>query len=125
MTTSSQPKSVLATPTKEFSSQTFRKLLYSAKTRKDLVSAKKYIISYFARGEIGVYKWIPKKQSFKYFPKKDACDSFIQANSVIFTNDNGEMIDKFVLKDWFFRDTPFFVLEVDPYQPKIYRDPSD
>jgi len=120
---STQPRNfVLATATKEFSSQTFRKLLYSAKSREELKLAKKYLLSYFARGETGMYRWIPKQQIFKHYNKKDACDSFIQNDSIIFTNDKGEMIDKFVVRDWFFRDTPFFTLEVNTSQPKIYRE---
>jgi hypothetical protein len=120
---STQPRNfVLATATNEFSSQTFRKLLYSAKSREELKPAKKYLLSYFARGKRGVFKWDPRNQNFEHYYRRDACDSFIQTDSIIFTNDKGEMIDKFVVRDWFFRDTPFFTLEVNPSQPKIYRE---
>ncbi len=125
MSTPTHPKFVLGTANKEFNSQTLRKLLYSAKNRQELSPAKKYLISYYARGETGVYKWMPKKQIFKYFLKKDACESFIQSDVITFKNDKGETTDKFDIRQWFFRDTPFFSLEVNPSQPKVYRDPSD
>jgi len=122
MSAQTQRKFVLGTPTKEYSSQTFRKLLYSAKNHQELVPAKKYLSSYFAHGDIGVYKWNPKQQIFKHYQKKDACDSFIQSDIVAFKNDKGEIINKFDVRQWFFRDTPFFNLEVNPSQPKIYQE---
>ncbi|CAG8615756.1 5217_t:CDS:1, partial [Paraglomus brasilianum] len=111
-------------PTQEFDSREFRKLFYSAKSHKELFHAKRYLCSYFARGDIGVYKWMPKKQFFKYYSKKDACDSFIQSDCVQFKNAKGEEIESFSITSWFFRDTPFFSLEVNPAQPKIYREPN-
>ena len=122
MSTQSRPRFALATPTKEFSLQTFRKLFYSAKSIQELASAKKYLVSYFARGDIGVYKWQPRNQIFKHYSKKDVCDSFIQLDVFSLKNDKGEVIGKFYIQDWFFRDTPFFSLEVNPSQPRIYRE---
>jgi hypothetical protein len=112
----------LATPTAEFNSQTLRKLLYSAKSFKDLVPAKKYLISYFARSDVGVYKWIPDTQVFKHYPRQKAEESFIQNDGVEFKNDNGEVLGRFNLQAWFFRDTPFFTPQVNPFQPKVYRE---
>jgi hypothetical protein len=125
MSTQSHSQFVLATPTKKFSLQTFRKLFYSAKSIQELAPAKKYLVSYFARADIGVYKWQPKKQSFKHYNKKDACDSFIQSDVLELKNDKGEVISKFDIRNWFFRDTPFFSLEVNPSQPRIYRELDD
>ena len=70
----------LATPTQEYSSQTLRKYLYSAKSSQELASAKKYLASYFARSDIGVYKWFPKNQVFKHYPRKVAEESFIPSS---------------------------------------------
>jgi len=114
MSTQSRPRFALATPTKEFSLQTFRKLFYSAKSIQELASAKKYLVSYFARGDIDVYKWQPRNQIFKHYSKKDVCDSFIELDVFSLKNDKGEVIGKFYIQDWFFRDTPFFSLEVNP-----------
>ena len=112
----------LATPTLEFDSKILRKLLYSAKSFQELALAKKYLISYFTRGEVGIYKWQPKKRTFRQFSIKDACDSFIQSDAVEFKNAEGVVIGRFDIQTWFFRDTPFFTLEVNPSQPKIYRE---
>ena len=57
MSTQNQSRFSLATPTREFDSRVLRKLLYSAKSFQELVPAKKYLVSYFARGDVGVYKW--------------------------------------------------------------------
>ena len=122
MSAQNQPRFALATPTLEFNSKDLRKLLYSAKSYQELAPAKKYLISYFARGDEGVYRWRPRKQSFKWYTKKNACDSFIQSDLVEFKNDKGEVISRFDIRTWFFRETPFFSLEVNPLQPKIYRE---
>ena len=61
MSAQTQSKFILGTPTQEFDSREFRKLFYSAKSRKELFHAKRYLCSYFARGDVGVYKWMPKK----------------------------------------------------------------
>ncbi|CAG8646923.1 10618_t:CDS:2, partial [Paraglomus occultum] len=111
------------TPTQEFDSREFRRLFYSAKSRKELHPAMRYLCSYFARGDVGVYKWIPKKQCFKYYSRKDACDSFIQSDHTRIKNAKGD-IENFSVTSWFFRDTPFFSLEVNPTQPKVYREPN-
>ncbi|GBC09037.1 hypothetical protein RclHR1_08570004 [Rhizophagus clarus] len=113
---------LLATPTQEFSSQTLRKYLYSAKSFQELAPAKKYLISYFARSDVGVYKWFPKKQIFKHYPQQKAEDSFIQKDVVQFKNNEGKVVGSFDIQAWFFRDTPFFIPEVNPYQPKIFHD---
>src|SRR3954462_7008428 len=122
MSIQSRPQFVLATPTKEFSLQTFRQLFYSARSIQELAPAKKYLVSYFARGDVGVYRWQPKNQIFKHYNKKDACDSFIQSDILELKNNKGEVISKFAIQSWFFRDTPFFSLEVNPSQPRIYRE---
>src|SRR3989337_2905771 len=122
MSAPKQPQFVLGTANDEFDSGIFRKLLYSAKNWDELKPAKKYLLSYFARGKIGVFKWDPQIQQFEHYTKKDACDSFIQHDTKIFTNDEGETINRFNVRDWFFRDTPFFALQVNPCQPKIYRE---
>jgi hypothetical protein len=122
MSAQSQPRFSLATPTREFDIRTLRKLLYSAKSYQELGPAKKYLISYFARGDVGVYKWYPRNGVFKYYTKKDARDSFIQHDTVEFTNAKGEVLGRFSIHEWFFRETPFFTPQVDPFQPKIYRE---
>jgi hypothetical protein len=124
MSTQAKSKSILATPTREFDLRTFRKLLYSAKARKHLLPAKQYLASYFARGKVGVYKWCPKQQIFEYYNKRDAIDSFIQRDIVKFKDNEGNKIDEFCVQSWFFRDTPFFSLEVNPQQPLVYREPN-
>ena len=88
----------IATPTLEFDSKTLRKLLYSAKSFQELAPAKKYLISYFARGEVGVYRWQPKKQTFRHYSIKDACDSFIQSDLVEFKNTEGVVIGNFNIR---------------------------
>ena len=119
---SNQSKFVLSTSTQEFDSKIFRKFFYLAKNLKELQHAKIYLCSYFARGKVGVYKWDPKNQIFEYYNKKDACDSFIQSDSLAIKNAKGEIIDKFSIQLWFFRETTFFSLEVNPYQLLIYRE---
>src|SRR5581483_9033103 len=88
----------------------------------ELGPAKKYLISYFARGDEGVYKWVPGRGVFKHFPRKVAQDSFIQSDTVEFKNSEGEVLGRFSIQSWFFRETPFFTPEVNPFQPKIYRE---
>ena len=95
MNVQNQPKFVLGIATKEFDSRIFRKLFYSAKSYQELVPAKKYLCSYFARGDVGVYKWQPKRQNFKHYNQKDACNSFIQSELVEFKNDKGEVVSRF------------------------------
>src|SRR5215469_16238943 len=94
----------LATPTQEYSSQTLRKYLYSAKSSQELASAKKYLVSYFARSDTGVYKWFPKNQVFKHYSRKATEESFIQKDIVQFRNDEGKVIDVFDIQAWFFRN---------------------
>ena len=122
ISTSNQSKFVLSTPIQEFNSKKFRMFFYSAKNLKELQRAKIYLCSYFACGKVCVYKWDPKNKIFEYYNKKDACDSFIQSDSLVFNNAKGEIIDKFNIQSWFFRETPFFSLEVNPYQSLIYRE---
>ncbi|GBB93183.1 hypothetical protein RclHR1_21260004 [Rhizophagus clarus] len=112
----------LATPTRELSSKTLRKYLYSAKSFQELASAKEYLISYFARSDIGVYKWFPKNQVFKHYSQKVAEDSFIQSDTVQFKDNEGKVVDTFNIQAWFFRNTPFFIPQVNQFQPKIYHD---
>ena len=95
MNTQNSPRFSLGTPVKEFDSRILRKFLYSAKSFQELAPAKKYLVSYFARGDVGVYKWFPKDGVFKYYTKKDAQDSFIQSDIVEFKNNEGEVLGKF------------------------------
>ena len=122
MSSQTRSRFLLATPITEFSSQTLRKHLYSAKSFQELASAKKYLVSYFARSDIGVYKWFPKNQVFKHYSRKATEDSFIQNDVVQFRDDKGKVIGAFDIQAWFFRDTPFFIPQVNPFQPKIYRE---
>jgi Family of unknown function (DUF5906) len=122
MSNQTRSKFSLATPTTEFNSQTLRKLLYSAKSFQELAPAKKYLVSYFARSDVGVYRWIPDTQVFKHYPRKIAEDSFIQNDGIEFKNNKGEVLGRFNLQAWFFRDTPFFTPQVNPFQPKVYRE---
>ncbi|RHZ75481.1 hypothetical protein Glove_213g73 [Diversispora epigaea] len=124
MNASSQTKFILGTSIQEFDNKKFRKLFHLAKTPKELHHAKNYLCRYFAHGKVGVYKWDPKNQIFEYYNKKDACESFIQSEYMIFKNDKGEVIEKFSIQSWFFRETPFFSLEVNPYQPLVYQEPN-
>ncbi|RHZ63746.1 hypothetical protein Glove_328g37 [Diversispora epigaea] len=124
MNAPSQIKFILGTSIQEFDNKKFRKLFHLTKTPKELYYAKNYLCRYFAREKVGVYKWDPKNQIFEYYNKKDACESFIQSEHMIFKNDKGEVIEKFSIQSWFFRETPFFSLEVNPYQPLIYREPN-
>ena len=39
-----------------------------------------------------------------------------------FKNNKGEIIGRFAIGTWFFREMPFFSLEVNPSQPKIYQE---
>ena len=94
----STPKFVLGTPTEEFSKKTLRKLLYSAKTPKQTIKAKIYLCSYFALAEVGVYKWMPSKKSFKYFNENDAKTRFIQGDTVNFTDNKGKYLDCFSIQ---------------------------
>ncbi|RHZ48151.1 hypothetical protein Glove_557g46 [Diversispora epigaea] len=107
----SQTKFILGTSIQEFDNKKFRKLFHLAKTPKELYYAKNYLCRYFARGKVGVYKWDPKNQIFEYYNKKDACESFIQNEHMIFKNDKGKIIEKFSIQSWFFREMPFFSLE--------------
>ena len=95
MSTQGQPRFSLATPTMEFDIRTLRKFLYSAKSYQELGPAKKYLISYFARGDVGVYKWFLRDGIFKYYSRKDAQDSFIQSDTVEFKNSKGEVLGRF------------------------------
>ncbi|RHZ87110.1 hypothetical protein Glove_40g114 [Diversispora epigaea] len=90
MNVPSQIKFILGTPIQEFDNKKFRKLFHLAKTLKELHHAKSYLYRYFARGKVDVYKWDPKNQIFEYYNKKDACESFIQSEHMIFKNDKGE-----------------------------------
>ena len=118
------PKFVLGTPTQEFSSKVLRKFIYSAKTPKELTKAKNYLCSYFGRSTRGIYKWVPKLKIFEYYSLKDACTSFIQKDYVKFKDAKGEVISTFEIQSWFLRETPFFSLEVNPLQPRLYQEPS-
>ncbi|RHZ63693.1 hypothetical protein Glove_328g36 [Diversispora epigaea] len=111
MNAPSQIKFILGTSIQEFDNKKFRKLFHLTKTPKELYYAKNYLCRYFAREKVGVYKWDPKNQIFEYYNKKDACESFIQSEHMIFKNDKGEVIEKFSIQSWFFRETPFFSLE--------------
>src|SRR6185369_11348784 len=106
--------SLLGTPTEEFNYNKLRQLYEKARTREELNSAKAYLLGYFARGKIGVYKWIPDLKIFEYYSKKDACDSFIQYD---------RYEDNFNIQKWFFRETPFFTVDVDS-KPSTYRKTS-
>src|SRR5438045_6215399 len=44
---------------------------------------------------------------------------------VEFVNDEEEVTGRFEIQGWFFRETPFFSLEVSPFQPKVYCDSED
>ncbi|GBB88289.1 hypothetical protein RclHR1_14860001 [Rhizophagus clarus] len=49
-------------------------------------------------------------------------DSFIQSDTVQFKDNEGKVVDTFNIQAWFFRNTPFFIPQVNQFQPKIYRD---
>ncbi|CAH1768873.1 8344_t:CDS:2 [Entrophospora sp. SA101] len=113
--------SILGTPSKEFNQNKFRDLFYKAKSRKELQPALTYLLGYFACGETGVYKWVPALKTFKHFNKKDACESFIQNETAEF--EHGNWVEKFNIQNWFFRETPIFIINVDPTKPLTYQHP--
>src|SRR5688572_15433157 len=99
---------LLGTPTKEFDPVKLIRLHHEARTSEQLNLAMTYLLEYFARGDTGVYKWVPDLKIFKHYTKKDACDSFIQYN---------KNKDLFNIQEWFFRETPVFTVDVDPTKP--------
>ena len=56
MSAQNQRQFVLATPTREFDARALRHYLYSANSFAELMPAKKYLLSYYARGKDCVYK---------------------------------------------------------------------
>ena len=115
---------VLATPNREFSAGILRKYLYSAKSYAEIAPAKKYLLSYYARGKNCVYKWDFKSQTFESYPKKVITDFHIQKDVVEFVNTEGQVTGVFDIQSWFFRDTAFYTPEVNPAQPRVYREPN-
>ena len=101
-----------------------RKYLYSAKSYAEIAPAKKYLLSYYARGKNCVYKWDFKSQTFESYPKKIITDFHIQKDVVEFVNTEGQVIGVFDIQSWFFRDTAFYTPEVNPAQPRVYREPN-
>ena len=113
--------SLLGTPIVEFDRNKLRKLLREAKSHEDLKPAMEYLLGYFACGETGVYKWVPDLKTFKHFNKRDACDTFIQNEIVKFNH--GEWVEKFSIRNWFFEETPFFTIDVNPTKSLTYQKP--
>jgi Family of unknown function (DUF5906) len=117
--TATKMSSLLGTPTEEFNCNKLRKLLHEAKSREDLKPAKAYLLGYFARGDTGVYKWVPDLKTFKHYNKRDACDTFIQNVIVIFNHG----VEKVSIRNWFFEETPFFTIDVNPTKSLTYKKP--
>ena len=124
MNVQNRPQFVLATPNREFSAGILRKYLYSAKSYAEVAPAKKYLLSYYARGKNCVYKWDFKSQTFESYPKKIITDFHIQKDVVEFVNTEEQVTGVFDIQSWFFRDTAFYTPEVNPAQPRVYRKPN-
>ena len=91
MSTQNQRQFVLATPTREFDARALRNYLYSANSFAELMPAKKYLLSYYARGKDCVYKWDFNSQTFEIYPKKVITDFHILKDVVQFTNTEGQI----------------------------------
>jgi hypothetical protein len=117
--------SVFGTPTKEYSDIHLRSIIKSAKTYEELQQAKLYLVSYFARADVGVFRWIPKNQNINHYNAKDVYGSLIPSISKKFYDDDGNEKIKFDLLSWFTTQTPFFSIEVNPFRPRAYQLPDD
>src|SRR5918911_1099774 len=98
--------SKFGTSNKEYSDLYLRSLIKSAKTPQELQTAKAYLLTYFARADVGVYRWIPKTQTVKHYKKLGTDETIVPNNVKKFYNEEGEEIDRFYLISWFMKNTP-------------------
>nr|CAG8541514.1 1022_t:CDS:2 [Entrophospora candida] len=110
--------------TSEYNDLHLRSLLASAKTSQELQPVKVYLLRYFAHADVGVYRWMPRTQTFKHYNKGDACEFLIPCGTKKVINDEGEVINEFSFLSWFLNKTPFFALEVNTTHSHVYQAPD-
>ena len=115
-------------PEKAFDLATFKALIFKAKSMKELISAKAYLLSYFRiySDPHGVFMWQSDINTFKHYTIKEI-DVLIHTISVKFYTPSSNPEEKakkeeFNISKWFFFDSSLvYVSDCDPIKPRLYK----
>jgi hypothetical protein len=115
-------------PKEAFDLGTLKSLIYKAKSMKDLMPAKGYLLSYFrvCSKPNGVIMWRPDIKTFEHYSMKDI-SLLIRAITIKFyipsnNPDEKPIKEEFNLSRWFFFDCILvYVADCDPAKPRLYK----